>query len=64
MSDRTSGPTGRPKIPECASIEELAEFWETHDITDFEDQLEEVTEPVFELRRVSRVRPDDPSPAS
>jgi hypothetical protein len=23
-------------------------FWDTHDLTDFEDELEEVTEPVFE----------------
>jgi hypothetical protein len=37
-----------PKIPETDSIEELARFWDTHDLTDFEDQLEEVTEPVFE----------------
>lgn len=36
------------KIPETDSIEELASFWDTHDLTDFEDQLEEVTEPVFE----------------
>ena len=36
------------KIPETDSIQELASFWDTHDLTDFEDQLEEVTEPVFE----------------
>lgn len=36
------------KIPETDSIEELARFWDAHDITDFEDQLEEVTEPVFQ----------------
>ena len=29
------------------SIAELACFWDTHDLTDFEDQLEEVAEPVF-----------------
>ena len=34
--------------PETDSIEELAQFWDTHDLTDFEDQLEEVKEPVFE----------------
>ena len=33
------------KIPQSDSIEELARFWDTHDLTDFEDQLEEVTEP-------------------
>ena len=32
------------------SAEELAEFWDTHDLTDFEDQLEEVTEPIFERK--------------
>jgi CopG antitoxin of type II toxin-antitoxin system len=36
------------KIPKTDSIEELARFWDMHDVTDFEDQLEEVTEPVFE----------------
>lgn len=35
------------KLPQTDSIQELAKFWETHDLTDFEDELEEVTEPVF-----------------
>jgi hypothetical protein len=35
-------------LPKTTSIEELAQFWDTHDLTDFEDELEEVTEPVFE----------------
>ena len=35
------------KIPSTDDIEELARFWETHDTTDFEDEVEEVTEPVF-----------------
>lgn len=30
------------------SIQELTEFWDAHDLTDFEAELEEVTEPVFE----------------
>ena len=34
------------------SIQELAEFWDKHDLTDFEDELEEVTEPVFEQATV------------
>ena len=34
-------------IPQTDSIEELAKFWDTHDVTDFADELEEVTEPVF-----------------
>ena len=36
------------KIPSTDSIEELARFWDTHDLTEFEDQLEEVGDPVFE----------------
>lgn len=39
----------RTKIPQTDSIQELAHFWDTHDLTDFEDELAEVTEPVFEL---------------
>ncbi len=34
-------------IPQTDSIEELARFWDSRDITDFEDELAEVTEPVF-----------------
>lgn len=43
------------KIPRTDSIEELAQFWDTHDLTDFENELEEVTEPVFERRTVVKV---------
>lgn len=39
-----------PKIPHIDSIEELARFWDTHDLTDFEEELEEVSEPTFERR--------------
>lgn len=35
------------RLPETDSIDELARFWDTHDLTDFQDQLEVVTEPVF-----------------
>jgi predicted DNA binding CopG/RHH family protein len=48
-------PMNRPKIPQTDSIEELARFWDTHDLTDFEDELEEVTEPVFERSAVVKV---------
>lgn len=37
----------RQPIPQTDSIRELAEFWDTHDVTDFDDELEEVTETVF-----------------
>ena len=36
------------KIPQTDSIEELAQFWDLHDLTDFEDELEEIDEPVFQ----------------
>jgi hypothetical protein len=34
-------------LPATDSIEELAKFWETHDLADFEEHLEEADEPVF-----------------
>ncbi|MEZ4869395.1 MAG: CopG family antitoxin [Caldilineaceae bacterium] len=37
-------------IPQTDSIEELAKFWDSHDVTDFADELEEVTETVFAQR--------------
>ena len=33
----------------------MAEFWDSHDLTDFEDELEEVTEPVFERETVVKI---------
>ena len=66
------------KLPETDSIDELARFWDSRDLTDFEDELEEVAEPVFErattvtlrlesgeaaaLRRVPRRIPGEPTP--
>ena len=38
----------RPQMPQTDSIEELVRFWDTHDLTEFEDELEKVLEPVFE----------------
>jgi hypothetical protein len=38
----------KSKLPKTDSIEELARFWDTHDLTDFEDELVEIKEPVFE----------------
>jgi hypothetical protein len=35
------------KIEKTASIEQLAKFWGAHDLTEFQDELEEVAEPVF-----------------
>lgn len=36
------------RLPQTDSIHELAQFWDTHDVTEFEDKLEEVGERVFE----------------
>ena len=45
-----------PKIPQTDSIEQLARFWDTHDLTEFGEELEEVSEPVFERQTVVQVR--------
>ena len=45
----------RQKIPQTDSIQELAYFWDTHDLTDFENELEEVSEPVFEHQTVLKI---------
>ena len=37
----------KTSISRAKSYNKIAEFWDTHDITDFEDLLEEVAEPVF-----------------
>jgi predicted DNA binding CopG/RHH family protein len=49
-------PMSTQKIPQTDSVQELAQFWDTHDLTDFEDQLEESREPVFEREAVVHVR--------
>lgn len=36
------------RLPRTDSIEQSAQFWDTHDLTDFEADLEEVPEPAFE----------------
>ena len=38
------------RLPQTDSIHELAHFWDTHDVTEFEDELEEVGERVFQRR--------------
>lgn len=37
----------KTKLPQAESIQKLAEFWDRHDLTSFDDQLEEVSEPIF-----------------
>lgn len=48
-------PMNHPKIPQTDSIRRLAHFWDTHDLTDFEDQLEKVSEPVFERQAMMEI---------
>jgi hypothetical protein len=38
----TSNKTSKSRIPEFKSIEEEAEFWDTHSTADFEDEFEDV----------------------
>ena len=38
------------------SIEELVHFWDTHDLTAFEDDLETVVAPVFERETAVTIR--------
>lgn len=40
------------KLPQTDSIQELASFWQTHDLTDFEDELEEAPGTVFQRAHV------------
>jgi hypothetical protein len=40
------------RIPTTDSIQELATFWQHHDLTDFEDELEEVSGHAFQRAHV------------
>ena len=44
------------RLPKTDSVEELAQFWDTHDLTDFDDELEEVPEQVFSQDRAITFR--------
>src|SRR5258707_9630755 len=46
----------KSNLPKTDSIDELAKFWDHHDLTEFEAELEEVTEPVFVRRDEIQVR--------
>lgn len=46
----------KPQIPRTDSIGELAQFWDTHDVTEFDEQMEEVPTPVFERQAGNVVR--------
>ncbi|MDP2935540.1 MAG: CopG family antitoxin [Dehalococcoidia bacterium] len=44
------------RIPRFRTIEEEAEFWDTHDLSEFEDELEEVEDVRFVVRRARQNR--------
>jgi len=45
-------------LPKTDSIEQLAQFWDTHDLTDFDAVLEEAPESVFERESTFTVHLD------
>ena len=47
-------PMNASKLPQTDSIQELAQFWDAHDLTDFAEELEEVADPVF-MRYIERM---------
>ena len=49
-------PMNTQRLPQTDSIRELAKFWDTHDLTEFEDALEEVGQPVFQRETDITVR--------
>jgi hypothetical protein len=51
-------PMSTDRLPRTDSIQELARFWDTHDLTDFEDDLEEVAGPVFDREKVVTIHLD------
>jgi hypothetical protein len=48
----------RRKILQTDSIQEFADFWDKNDLTDFDDELEEADEPVFEPQTIVPIRLD------
>ncbi len=43
------------KLPITDSIKKLAEFWDNHDLTDFQSEPEEVSDPVFARKPAIKV---------
>jgi predicted HicB family RNase H-like nuclease len=56
-------PMKKLTLPKTDSIEELAAYWDTHDLNDHQEGLEEVTNP-FEKQTVVRVPLDADQAAS
>ena len=40
----------RDKIPEFNNLKEMADFWDNHDFTDFEDEFEEAPGIKFDIK--------------
>jgi hypothetical protein len=40
-------------IPKTDSVEELAQFWDTHDLTDFENELEDAVNQAVNEGRIT-----------
>lgn len=51
----------RLTLPETDSIEKLAQFWDAHDLTDFDRQLEEIKRPLFVRARGTSVQIELPA---
>lgn len=47
----------KSRIPTFKTIEEEAEFWDTHSLAEFEDELEEVTDVRFVVTRGEPKKP-------
>lgn len=40
---------GNPmNIPDFITVDDMAQFWDSHDVIEFEDELIEVKEPIFD----------------
>ncbi|MBI4318736.1 MAG: hypothetical protein HY675_09620 [Chloroflexi bacterium] len=50
---RTPAKIARSRIPRFRTIQEEAEFWDTHSTAEFEDEFEEVKDVRFVVRRSS-----------
>lgn len=37
-------------LPEFSSLKEIAEFWDDHDFTDYEDEFKEVSDLAFNIK--------------
>ena len=66
LKQEAPGTRGKPKsrIPDFETIEEAAEFWDTHSLAEFEDELEEVTDIMFIKagpKKAVTVRLDEPT---